>query len=244
LVLLLAALVSIGSLLIILLYPAGKETSPLGNDQEEWQTRIRKGEMALGNGDFLPAFLEFDAAQALLNRSSSHLAKNEKPRVRHLHEQAQLLADLLKDPLEEMLSFLDSCNEQERPHRFQQHYRNNSVIFYDTVQRDATGQIHIGYRLVDRHGEEARLDLNHLELFRDLPLRDPQQLLFGARLESVQRGPVRGNWVISFRSDSGVLITNQGAARACCFQPLDPDQLDEVVRKQASWVAELLQPAK
>jgi hypothetical protein len=234
----------IGSVLLVLLFPLGKETSLPGKDQEELQTRIREGEIALRDGDFLSAFLEFDTARTLLNRSGRPLVKHDRNRIQHLHKQAELLANLLKDPLEEMLSFLDGGNEQERQRRFEQYYWNKSVVFYDTVRRDATGQVHIDYRLVDGRGEEARLELSHLDLFRDLPLGTPHQLLFGARLESVRRDPVRGSWVISFRTDSGVLITHQGAARACCFQPPDPNLLDQVIDKQASWVAELLQPGK
>jgi hypothetical protein len=233
----------IGSLLFLLLFPAGKNSSPPEGAQLEIQGLIREGENALHDGDFHSARKSLSKARELAGHSSHFLTKYERDRLQQLSKQAHLLADLLKEPLENMLHLLSQCKEQQREEVFQD-YWNKSVVFHATVWRDGTGRYHCDYHVLDGN-EEARVEWGGLELLRDLPqLREPHQLLFGARLAGVRREPPAGNWVISFIPDSGVLITHPGAARACCFQPFDAGELEQVINKQADWVAELSQAGK
>jgi hypothetical protein len=81
----------------------------------------------------------------------------------------------------------------------------------------------------------ARVALEDLTLWRRVPLAPPRRLLFGARLRRLGR-EAGGVWVVRFQPDSGVLLTDPGAAAACCPAPLDPDLL-EVLQRQQEYVA-------
>jgi hypothetical protein len=65
-------------------------------------------------------------------------------------------------------------------------------------------------------------------------------MLFGARLAGLEREERGGHglWVIRLDPDSGVLLTDEDAAGACCPRPLD-DGLRAVLRRQADWAAAL-----
>ena len=78
--------------------------------------------------------------------------------------------------------------------------------------------------------ERVEEELSDLGLLRRLPLDRPQRLLFGARLASVRREPGRG-WVVRLEADSGVLITDPGAAVACFLSPED-EEVHELLQRQ------------
>lgn len=59
----------------------------------------------------------------------------------------------------------------------------------------------------------------------------------GARLDSIARDEA-GVWVIRFKPDSGVLLTDAEVAATASPLPLD-DELQAVLRRQAEWAAEL-----
>jgi hypothetical protein len=62
-------------------------------------------------------------------------------------------------------------------------------------------------------------------------------VLFGARLAGCFR-EAGGGWVIHFEPESGVLLTDPGAAASCC--PAPPGrELEEVLRRQEEWLSDL-----
>lgn len=81
----------------------------------------------------------------------------------------------------------------------------------------------------------AALDLNELALLRQLPLDSPRRVVFLARLASVRREPGRG-WVVRLQADSGVLVTEAGAARVAC-PALGGAEFDAVLARQRIWAA-------
>src|SRR5205807_1443510 len=130
-----------------------------------------------------------------------------------VYRQAALLADLLAEPLEDVLRHAAGVREAEWRADFRRRYQGRAVVFDTDVRRTADGY-RLGYVL--RAGdEEAHLDVGGLTVLRGLPLDQPQRLLFGVRLAAVGR-EAPGGWVVRFEPDSGVLLTDAAAAAACC----------------------------
>jgi hypothetical protein len=196
---------------------------------------VDSGRLALGGGNFQSAVEEFDSARAIWDRRRNQLTLTTGKELDQLHRQAALLADLLTDSLEEIGARIDSLEPRESEATFAKRYRGKSVIFYTTARRDPAGRITMHYRLAGgRH--QVRLELSDLKLLQRLPLQQPQLLLFGVRLAGVRREP-DGSLLISLDPDSGVLITDPGAAEACCFQPPDEAQFRSTLERQASWLS-------
>ena len=108
------------------------------------------------------------------------------------------------------------------------------MVFDADVSRDGAGPFRLDFH-VRAGGERARVDVNDLTLLTLLPRDRPPRLLFGARLASLAREQ-GGVWVIRFDPDSGVLLTDETAAGACC--PLDAE-LRALLARQAEWAAAL-----
>jgi hypothetical protein len=102
------------------------------------------------------------------------------------------------------------------------------------VRLDTTGQPLLCYYEVRVGGEVARVELADLVVLRDLKLDPPRRLLFGGRLARVSREK-GGLWVVHFEPDSGVLLTDAGAAAALCLGPPDRE-LQDVLRHQEEWL--------
>ena len=185
---------------------------------------IDAGRKLLREGNFREALKHLDAAGA---RDSGD------PELRQLYRQADLLARLLRQSLEEIVQ---QGQMLRRPGEWQEQfkdYKGRTVLFDDVVRRDENGRHHLAvYRVIA--GDEKAVVRLDLDLLRRLPLEQPRRLLFGARLASVER-EAGGLWVIRFEPDSGVLLTDEGAASACGLGPLDAG-LREVVRQQAEWI--------
>jgi hypothetical protein len=204
---------------------------------KELRDQFAAGQGALNQGNFQSALEHLEEAQKIRKAHPRLLRAPESRDLTQVHQQAELLANLLTESLEEILRRLDGLDVHERSAVFARHYQHRAVVFFTTVRRDAAGRYLMDYRIFDGR-QEARLELGELKLLQVLPLQDPQQLLFGFRVAEVRREPA-GTWVIAAEPDSGVVFTNLGAAAACSFLPVDDLQLQEVVRRQAGWLAEL-----
>jgi hypothetical protein len=173
--------------------------------------------------------------QALKVLQAAHDRDRRNRELKQLYRQARLLAEQMDVSLETVIENLRDLPEKERPEKFKD-YAGKSVLFDDVIRRDHRGVHHLTGYEVKVGGEKARVDLD-LKLLRALPLEQPRRLLFGARLESVARGD-GGLWIVRFDPDSGVLLTDEGAARACGLPPLDAE-LRALLRQQAAWVRQL-----
>jgi hypothetical protein len=109
------------------------------------------------------------------------------------------------------------------------------VVLDLVVQRTAEGGYRHNYSLVLPH-DDSRLELGDLTLLRRLPLDEPQRLVFGARLAGVGR-EAPGGWVVRLEADSGVLLTDPGAAAACCAAFADP-VTRALLEQQTGWAAD------
>jgi len=219
-------LVAVVMLYIVLfsswLRPSAAPDEPTANSEALPRGNNEAGRRLLQEGNFREALKQLDAAGA-----------SRDPALRQLYRQADLLARLLHQPLEEIVQQGQMLG---RPGEWQEQfkdYKGRAVLFDDVVRRDENGQFHLSVYEVLAGDEKATVRLD-LELLRHLPLDQPRRLLFGARLASVQRED-GGFWVIRFEPDSGVLLTDEGAAAACGVGPLDAG-LRHVVQWQADWL--------
>lgn len=179
----------------------------------------------------------FRLAREALRPVQDETASNAE--LRQLFRETSLLADLVRQPLEEIVQQAQDVKPAEWEEQFAD-FRGRSVLFDDTVlcEPGANGR----YALVNyqiRLGEErVRIDLDQ-SLFRQLehagrwaPGR-PRRLIFGARLASIQLE--KNTWVIALENDSTVLMTEEDALTACGFDVRDPE-LQRVVREQREWL--------
>jgi hypothetical protein len=195
---------------------------------------VDAGRKALAQGKFLVAATELEAAHTLRERYPERLSAGERRALTQLSHQARLLADLLPESLEEILRHaadLSDLDDQEWQRVFTSRYRGKAVIFDADVHRDGSGQYYIDYVVFVRD-RRAKLDLAKVRLLQDLPLGKTQRLLFGVRLAAM-RAEAEGGWSVHFEPESGVLLTDLGAAAACCSQP--EQDLREVVERQTDW---------
>jgi hypothetical protein len=196
--------------------------------------QFEAGRQALAAGHFRRARVFFDDAEGLRQRVPEALTAEESRELRRLQRQAQLLARLMSQSLQEVLHQGRRVHDdQEWETLFAEEYRGRSVVFDDVVRRNAAGRPELAVLTIVDDGVPARLALEELKLLERVPLEPPPRLLFGARLAHVGREE-GGAWVVRFEPDSGVLLTDLGAAEAICPAPLSPE-LKELLRRQAEW---------
>jgi hypothetical protein len=215
--------------------PPGAAPSPPG--RAEVLALLQRGEDALGGGKFALAVRELTAARQQQRLSPEALGRAERLRLEQASRQADLLADLASDSLDDMLRQaveLHDLDDEEWQTTFRSRYQGKAIVFDAEVRREAAGYA-LGYRVFARR-RPARVDLDELEVLSGLPLERPTRLLFGARLADIHAEP-GGVWVVHFRRDSGVLITDPGAATALRLGQEPDDGLRDVLRQQAAWLA-------
>jgi hypothetical protein len=196
------------------------------------------GRRALADGNYRLALGELSKAVELRDRHPGLLAPADDRRLTQLQRQSDLLARLLSRSLQEIVQEASLVRDPaEWQKKFDADYRGRTVIFDDVARRDADGRPALSTYAVVVNKETVRLALEDLRLLQALPLAPPPRLLFGARLAGCARED-GGAWVVHFEPDSGVLLTDPGAAAACCPAPLGRD-LEEALRRQEEWLNDL-----
>jgi hypothetical protein len=209
----------------------GRESPPVRvDDLDEIRVHISQGQQSWREGNFQSAVEEFRVARRIETDLSG---KPEFSQLDQLLRQAELLADLLAESLEEVSHQMEGLGEREAQSVFVRRFKGKAVVFYSGVRQDANGKYYMDYRLVNGAWESSA-DLGNLVLFKQLPLREPTTVLFGARLEQMRR-QANGSWLIGFQPDSAVLLTDLDAATGCCFGVANDDELRAVVARQAEW---------
>jgi hypothetical protein len=234
---LLGLAVLFGVATVLLLYRGGGPADAPRSEASlpsELEAHRGAGVRALAEGHFQVALDELTAAKDLGERHPASLTPRERRELRQLLRQADLLSDLLTESLHEILVRAAGLDDREWEAVFNRRYRDKAVVFEAAVRLDASGRYHLGYTLqLDR--EPGRIEIGDLKLLESLPLQTPQHLLFGGRLASIRREPPGPAWVVRFRPDSGVLLTDPGAVRACGL-PADDAEISAALQKQSSWV--------
>jgi hypothetical protein len=232
-----ATLVVVAVMFWLILPRIGRRAaSPPARGSQDLQQLAEDGKRALAEGNFFLAERELTAA---LPPSGSASNSAEIRGLEQLRRQADLLARLHGRSLEEILNeALPLRSDDEWQERFRAEHRGKAVVFDDVVGHDGAGRPALAVYRIRVSGERARVALEDLRLFRQLPLNPPQRLLFGARLSDLARE--EGGWAFHLEPDSGVLLTDAGAVTACLGSP-DSDLL-EVLRRQQQWLNNLAPP--
>lgn len=224
---------------IILAFSFSSRSRPNSAKPADIAKHSRAGREALALGNFNLAASEFNAASALRERFPDALSLTERRQLTQWHRQASLLTALLSVSLEEIVrtaAELQALDEREWKAVFADRYKGRSVVFDDTIRREASGSYQmLGYSVFLR-GKPARIELSDLQMMRSLPLESPRRMLFGARLADV-RLEAEGIWVIHLEPASGVLITD--ASTAYAVLPIPPEELREVLQRQTGWAEDL-----
>jgi hypothetical protein len=193
---------------------------------------MAEGKRALADSKFPLALEKFEAATKLLQDRPDLLDEADSRRLNQLYWQSDLLAKELELTLVQLLKKANDCDtEAEWQAQFRLQYRGKRVVFYDVVERRQG-------RPVLREGAEVRwgkvrgrVALDDLKLLDHMPLEPPKRWLFGARLASFNREGEE--WVIRFDPDSGVLVTDAGAATAWNPALRDDPRLADVLKEQS-----------
>jgi hypothetical protein len=202
------------------------------------EAETEAGRRALANGNYRLALAAFSKAVDLRDSHPGLLGPAEGRRLTQLQRQSDLLARLLSRSLQEIVQEASQLRDpDEWQAKFADDYRGRSVIFDDVVRRDNDGRPALNTYAVVVNNETVRLALGDLKLLQGLPLAPPARMLFGARLAGCAREE-GGAWVIHFETESGVLLTDPGAAASCCPAPLGRE-LEEVLRRQEEWLHDL-----
>jgi hypothetical protein len=218
-----------------LLIPSDVPDSRSSLDGAALRQQIVRGEKHLANGAFRQSVNELAAARLAWQRQPAILGTSEGRDLEQLWRQAMLLADLSAQTLEEILEHAAGTDREEWPLEFGQRYQGKTFVFDLQIHAAPGKHFDHPYRLW-ADGGPVQLDLDNLELLHQLPLDPAKRVLFGARLKNVKHEAGRG-WVGQLAQDSGVLLTDAGAARFCC-PALGDAQTQAILRQQKSWLSE------
>jgi len=206
------------------------------NDPKSISEHFAAGKKLFGQGQFHEAVRELDEALALHQKYSDSLSAADRKRLVQMHREAHLFINLFSESLEDVLSQAAAEHDDaEWRAVFADRYESKSVIFFAGIRRDSSNQWALDYDLFVRD-KQARIDWENLQLLRNLPFDQSQRLLLGVRLASVEP-EAGGTWVVRLQPDSGVLLTNADALANIFLRP--PEGIDEVLKRQAGWVAEM-----
>lgn len=224
---------------LIFVFSYSSRSRPTSIGPADISKHSRAGREALALGKFNLAASEFTAASALRERFPDALSLTERRQLLQWQRQASLLAALLSVSLEEIVrtaADLQALDDREWNAVFANRFKGHSVVFDDTIRREASGSYQmLGYSVFLR-GKPARIELSDLQMMRSLPLDSPRRMLFGARLADI-RLEAEGTWVIHLEPSSGVLITD--ASTAYAVLPIPPEDLREVLQRQTAWTEDL-----
>jgi hypothetical protein len=220
---------------LILHFSKGRDSFS-DNDAKSISLHFSAGKKLFGQGQFHEAVRELDEALALHQKYSDSLSAADRKRLVQMHREAHLFINLLSESLEDVLSQAAAEHDDAEWHAvFADRYQGRSVIFFAGIRRDSSNRWALDYDVFVRD-KHARIDWENLQLLRNLPFDQSQRLLLGVRLASVEP-EAGGTWVVRLQPDSGVLLTNADALANIILRP--PEGIDEVLKRQAVWVAEM-----
>ncbi len=192
--------------------------------------RLLRAQRFLAEGSFWLAVHEMDAGTPDLRT----LTPEERRAWRQTHRQAGLLAELLSEPLEDILRHGASMKEQEWQADFRHRFLGKALVLDAEFRRPLGGNWEVRFPLY--HGQDrARVVVEDLQLLSAIAVHDPQRLVVGARLASVKLELPGPAWVVRFAPNSGVFLTDPSAAARVCPAFAEPEAI-AVLERQQRWV--------
>lgn len=186
-------------------------------------------------GDFAKARSVLDQAAAEIKRYGDD--SRELREVDHLAREVALFADFPERPWEDLLQEVRSMGPQECAEYFRDKLKSPSVVLDLYVSPSGAGPS--SFRVDNRlflGSDVARLDLSDLKLFKLLSPGLSTRILFGARIQSVERSPGSDDRIIRLMPDSGVLITSEMCLGKISW-PID-ETARKLLESQLKWVLE------
>jgi hypothetical protein len=162
------------------------------------------------------------------------LGMPQQRELQQLARQAELLANLQHLSLQEILQEATQVNDEDEWRLEFADHRGRAVFFDDVVKRDSRGRPALATYTVRSGKATARLAIEDLTMWSQVPLDDAPEVLFGAQLASCQREE-GGGWVFHFLPTSGVLLTDPVAVRLWFPEGRIKD-FQEVLNRQARWL--------
>jgi hypothetical protein len=151
--------------------------------------------------------------------------------LEQLSRQVDLLANLSQLSLQEILQHATQVSDDDEWREEFADHRGRAVFFNDVVKRDSRGRPALATYVVRSGKATARLALEDLTLWEQVPLDDAPEVMFGAKLASCERED-GGGWVFHFLPASGVLVTEPAAVLGW----LPEARLKDVLNRQAQWL--------
>jgi len=221
---------ALGTLLVVLQLrglPSPPACDPL---DPSWEQTLADAQIHLARG-------RFHRAVQLLEQIPPHqLGDAQRRSWQQWHRQAALAADLTDLSLQEMVQLAALQRDPVEWQAQWQRHRGRGIILDGVVQRTARNQLElIGFAPLWRD-EPILLALDDLQLLSFLPLDRPQRLIFGWRLDRIER--TASGWVVRPMPQSAVLFTDAATLQALSPVELGED-LPEVLQRQADWLATL-----
>lgn len=215
-----------------LLFPVKNDVQGPTVHQASLPERLARGQKLLAEGSFRLAVLEMSPDDRVPDLSS---LDNEQRRAwKQTYRQAALLADLVAEPLEELLRHAATTKEQEWQAEFRQRYQGKSLVLDAEFRRRLDGRWEVHYPLF-QGDERSRLVVDDLKILGQVPPQQPQRLLIGMRLAAIVLEPPGPTWVVRVEPDSGVFLTDPTAAARVCPAFNEPEAL-MILERQARWV--------
>lgn len=159
-------------------------------------------------------------------------AAERRAEVEQRRREAAVVADLLFESLPEVLTSVPGVPRGVAAAEFARRYRGRAVLFDAAVSREG-GAVRVDYELRTREGP-VDVRWGELAVFDGLPLAEPTRLIFGVRLDKVERDAA-GRWTLFLEADGGVLLTD-GRVLACTALPSLDEQTRAALARQARWV--------
>jgi phage FluMu protein Com len=202
-----------------------KRENPLPDNVVPAQERLERAERLLVDGNFRLAAIELGKPDTPANA-----APKLRNRWRQVFRESSILADLLPEPLEEVLQHAAASGKDEWYAVFAHRYADKAMLLDIVVSRAATGKLTTNYQWI-LGDEPIRVEMDELQLLQSVNLEKPRRVILGARLASVRLEAPGPGWVVRFHPQSGVLLTNAQAAGWVCPALRDAESV-ELLNKQ------------
>ena len=195
-----------------------------------WEQTLADAQVHLARGRF------HRAVQLLEQIPLPKLGGAQRRSWQQWHRQAALAADLTDLSLEEMVQLAALQRDPAEWQAQWQRYRGRAIVLDAEVQRSARDRLQLSSFAPRWRDEPILLALDDLQLLSLLPLDRPQRLIFGLRLDRIERDA--SGWVVRPMPQSAVLFTDAATLQALSPVELGED-LPEVLQRQAEWLAAL-----
>lgn len=162
------------------------------------------------------------AQQSLQFAKLEALTPEERRGWRQLDSEAGILADLLAEPLEDLLKHAAGSPPEEWPAEFRERYLGKSLIvdaeFRWFPGRGWQANYHLGMPQ-----DMARIAWDDVQVFHKIPTAEKRRFILGVRLAGLELTPPGPTWVVRLQPEKGILLTEVDALSLCCPGLAEPE---------------------